>query len=81
MLKRGFEQLEQGAINAVAVTDEACLVEAMGEPVHVVEGERGNLKITTPDDLEVAKAVCASRGTKDKQMLSRKRLFADDDDD
>jgi 2-C-methyl-D-erythritol 4-phosphate cytidylyltransferase len=36
------------------VTDDAMLVESMGGTVRVVPGERGNLKITDPDDLAVA---------------------------
>ncbi len=35
-------------------TDDAGLVERMGVPVHVVEGEMTNLKITEPDDLALA---------------------------
>ncbi|EPR37561.1 2-C-methyl-D-erythritol 4-phosphate cytidylyltransferase [Desulfovibrio sp. X2] len=33
------------------VTDDAMLVERLGEPVLVIEGEPGNVKITTPEDL------------------------------
>ena len=35
----------------VDATDEAMLVERLGVPVHVVEGDAKNIKITTPDDL------------------------------
>lgn len=35
-------------------TDEATLVERLGQPVHLVEGDDANLKITTPIDLMVA---------------------------
>jgi 2-C-methyl-D-erythritol 4-phosphate cytidylyltransferase len=35
-------------------TDEATVVEASGHPVHLVEGEVNNIKITTPVDLLVA---------------------------
>lgn len=35
-------------------TDEAMLVERMGEPVKMVEGEAYNIKITTPEDLAMA---------------------------
>ena len=34
-------------------TDDASVVEAMGVPVHLVEGNRENIKITTPFDLKV----------------------------
>src|SRR5215203_6200031 len=46
--------LEEGA--AVDATDEAMLVERLGLPVHVVDGDPRNVKITTPEDLEAAKA-------------------------
>jgi 2-C-methyl-D-erythritol 4-phosphate cytidylyltransferase len=38
-------------------TDEAAMVEALGEPVAVFEGATTNLKITTPADLVVAEAL------------------------
>lgn len=39
-----------------AVTDDCGMVEALGEPVHVVPGHPRAMKITTPGDLEVAAA-------------------------
>ncbi len=39
-----------------AFTDDASVVEAMGIPVSTVEGNRENIKITTPFDLVIAKA-------------------------
>jgi 2-C-methyl-D-erythritol 4-phosphate cytidylyltransferase len=38
-------------------TDDAMLLEAMGSPVVVVEGEPMNFKVTTPGDLRRAEAV------------------------
>ena len=38
-------------------TDDASVVEAYGHPVTLVEGNRENIKITTPFDLAVAKAL------------------------
>ena len=38
-------------------TDDASVVEAMGEEIHLCAGERSNLKITTPDDLIIAEAL------------------------
>ncbi|MGL5957391.1 MAG: 2-C-methyl-D-erythritol 4-phosphate cytidylyltransferase [Phocaeicola sp.] len=35
-------------------TDDASVVEALGEAVHLVEGNRENIKITTPFDLKLA---------------------------
>lgn len=34
-----------------AFTDEATLVERLGQPVHLVEGDEQNIKVTTPMDL------------------------------
>lgn len=42
-------------------TDEASLVERIGERVRLVEGERRNLKVTVPEDLAVAEALLAGR--------------------
>jgi 2-C-methyl-D-erythritol 4-phosphate cytidylyltransferase/2-C-methyl-D-erythritol 2,4-cyclodiphosphate synthase len=50
--------LEEG--KGVDATDEAMLVERLGVPVHVVEGDSRNVKITTPDDLVSARE--AARG-------------------
>lgn len=36
-------------------TDEASVVEAFGLKINLVEGEKNNIKITTPQDLELAK--------------------------
>jgi 2-C-methyl-D-erythritol 4-phosphate cytidylyltransferase len=41
-------------IHAETMTDEAALVELTGCQVHVVEGEKSNLKITDPADLAIA---------------------------
>ena len=46
--------LEEG--KSIDATDEAMLVERLGLPVHVVEGDVRNVKITTPEDLATAKA-------------------------
>ena len=44
-------------------TDDATLVEQMGRPVRIVPGDALNFKITTPDDLALARAVLqASKG-------------------
>ena len=42
-------------------TDDAGLVESIGGKVVVVEGERWNLKLTTPEDLVVMEALLAHR--------------------
>ena len=39
-------------------TDDASVVEALGEKVHLVEGNRENIKLTTPFDLKLAEVLC-----------------------
>jgi 2-C-methyl-D-erythritol 4-phosphate cytidylyltransferase len=45
----------------IDATDDAALVELLGEPVRLVEGSAENLKITTPSDLRLAAAILAAR--------------------
>jgi 2-C-methyl-D-erythritol 4-phosphate cytidylyltransferase/2-C-methyl-D-erythritol 2,4-cyclodiphosphate synthase len=53
--------LDEG--KGIDATDEAMLVERLGLPVHVVEGDPRNVKITTPGDLATARAVAMRIGT------------------
>ena len=39
------------------VTDDAAMVEALGEPVRLFEGSRTNIKVTTAEDLELVQAL------------------------
>ena len=52
MLKEAFLQDYQEGF-----TDEASVVESMGEQVHLIEGEEQNIKITYPVDLLVAELI------------------------
>lgn len=53
----------QNALNkGIAGTDDASLVEALGNPVKLINGSYENLKITTPEDLEIAEAILRKRG-------------------
>lgn len=51
------EAHNRAATEQLQATDDAMLVERMGIPVYVVEGERTNFKITLPDDLVFAEAL------------------------
>ena len=52
LLRRAYEQPF-----CEAFTDDASVVEALGHAVHLVEGNRENIKLTTPFDLIVARAL------------------------
>jgi len=53
--------IEYALENNVAITDEASALEYMGETVHVVMGRSDNIKITYPDDLELARLILQSQ--------------------
>ena len=50
-------ELRAALATATAVTDEASAMEAAGHPVDLVAGARGNLKVTTADDLLLARCL------------------------
>lgn len=50
-----------GPKDLTRVTDEAMLLESIGCPVHVVEGERENIKITTKFDFMMAESILEFR--------------------
>jgi 2-C-methyl-D-erythritol 4-phosphate cytidylyltransferase len=54
VLRRAHDEALRTGLSA---TDDAMLVEAIGSRVVVVEGEVGNFKITTPEDLRRAEAL------------------------
>ncbi len=51
------EAHRKAKLEAIEATDDAMLVERLGRKVVVVEGERRNIKITTPEDLALAEAL------------------------
>ena len=54
--------LESSIANSDAdATDEAMILERMGHTVKIFQGDEGNIKVTTPQDLAIAEAILASR--------------------
>lgn len=53
LLKRAFRQPYRDQF-----TDDASIVETLGSSVEMVEGNRENIKLTTPFDLKVAETLC-----------------------
>ena len=49
-------QAVAAARSGIEATDEAALAERAGHPVHVVDGDPANIKITSAEDLEAARA-------------------------
>ena len=53
--------MQQAAQDSFTGTDEASLVERLDVPVSIVEGSYENIKITTPEDLLLAKFILSAR--------------------
>ena len=58
VLKKAIEQALSAQVN---ITDEASALEYANQTVQVVQGRADNIKITYPDDLELAKLILASQ--------------------
>lgn len=65
LLRRAYGQKD------LRSTDDAQLVEHLGEPVTIVEGDPRNIKITRPLDLVMARAVLGVRGPESKPAHKR----------
>ncbi len=57
-LVEAYQLAQQQGLTA---TDDAGLLEKLGKPVYVVMGEYDNIKLTTPEDLALAKAILGRR--------------------
>eukprot|EP00978_Attheya_sp_CCMP212_P023466 scaffold71946_cov58-Attheya_sp.AAC.4 len=66
-LLRGFAKVEAEQLE---VTDDVSIVEALGEPVKLTLGEYTNLKITTPEDMDVANAILEERKQSPIKLLA-----------
>ncbi len=55
------EAIEKAVLDGKQYTDDCQLVESMGYPVYLVDGDYENIKITTPDDLLVAEKFLSER--------------------
>jgi len=80
LFRRAYAQIAQGIINPAAITDDAGLVEALGEKVHMIEGETTNLKITRAEDAQFAAALVQYREGRAAKSIAAKKLFADEGD-
>lgn len=65
LLRRAYAQ------DDLSSTDDAGLVERLGERVVVVEGDAANIKITTPMDLKLARAILGVRGPSERATHKR----------
>lgn len=58
LLRKGFEKV---IAEKLAVTDDVSIIEQLGEPVKITLGEYSNIKLTTPEDLNIAESILHKR--------------------
>ncbi len=66
LLRRAYEEE-----NLSGVTDDAEVIEKLGEPIHLIEGDSRNIKVTTPDDLNNLKAMLGIKGERARPVHKR----------
>lgn len=68
---RAHEQVRKTNPSYEGIIDTCTLMRAVGKEVHLVEGNRGNIKVTTPEDLYVFRAMLEYRETRQALGLSQ----------
>ena len=80
LFARAYAQITDGKLNGTGITDDAAMVETLGQTVYIVDGESTNIKITHQADAELVLALIEKRQSRTSKSLAKKRLFANDDD-
>ncbi len=81
ILIAAYQKITDGHIDPTTITDDACLLERTQQRVHVIDGESSNLKITTMQDLQIARAIEQTNASETAKALGEKRLFKEPPDD
>ena len=66
LLRRAYAQSD-----LAGCTDDAQVVEKLGEPVHLIEGDSRNIKVTTPADLSLIRSILGIRGEQERPAHKR----------
>ena len=69
LLKDGFKKVQEEKLD---VTDDVSIIEQLGLPVKLTQGEYTNLKITTPEDMPMAEEILSLRGNNTKNEKGKK---------
>ena len=69
----GFEKVNAENLE---VTDDVSVIEALGKSVKLTKGEYTNIKLTTPEDLEIAEQILISRGERIRKRDKVKQMFS-----
>lgn len=59
-LMAAYDMLKDDKISMMKITDDAGIMEKAGTPVKLIMGEYTNIKVTTPDDLVIGRAIIES---------------------
>ena len=73
LLMEGYRKAESDGFHA---TDEALLMERLGHKIVVVPGRWDNIKITTPEDFQMAEAILAGRRNASQADATQRGLRA-----
>ena len=68
LLSRGYKMLMNSDLKQV-ITDEASMIEILGEEVELISGDRTNIKITYPEDLKIAEWILKESENKKNKKL------------
>ncbi len=66
LLKRGYEK-----DSALHCTDDAQVIENLGEPVYLIKGDSRNIKVTTKEDYRLVKAILGVKGKAERPAHKR----------
>jgi 2-C-methyl-D-erythritol 4-phosphate cytidylyltransferase len=66
LLRRAYEQDDLSSC-----TDDAQVIEKLGEPVHVIEGDSRNIKVTTPADIALIRSILHVQGEQERPAHKR----------
>ena len=66
LLRRGFEKVQR---ENLAVTDDVSIIEWLGEPVKITRGRYSNIKLTTPEDMNIAESILEQRQQQQSRVV------------
>lgn len=71
VFERALLERAYAEVDPTETTDDASLVERLGEPVMVVEGDPRNIKVTTPDDLAMVRSLLGATPPAERPVHKR----------
>jgi 2-C-methyl-D-erythritol 4-phosphate cytidylyltransferase len=71
VFEAGLLRRAYAAVDLAGVTDDAAVIERLGEKVYVVEGDPGNIKVTTPSDLRFVRMLLGVKAPTERPVHKR----------